>query len=75
MFDPIESQIKRAEHAINNLSKNSNEYEWFQILLNILKDKRKSQLCMVKMINHYELHALHIHGLLLHFLMFIILDI
>ena len=42
MFDPIESQIKRAEHAINDLSKNSNEHEWFQILLNILKYKKSA---------------------------------
>lgn len=42
MFDPIESQIKRAEHAINDLSKNQNEYEWFQILLDILKDKKSA---------------------------------
>ena len=42
MFDPIENQIKRAERAINDLSKNSNEYEWFQILLDILKDKKRA---------------------------------
>lgn len=40
MFDPVENQIKRAEYAINDLSKNPNEYEWFQILLDILKDKK-----------------------------------
>lgn len=42
MFDPIESQIKRAEHVINDLSKNPNECEWFQILLDILKDKKSA---------------------------------
>ena len=41
-FDPIESQIKRAEHAINDLFKNSNECEWFQILLDILKDNKSA---------------------------------
>ena len=40
MFDTIENQIKRAEHAINDLSKNPNECEWFQILLDLLKDKK-----------------------------------
>lgn len=40
-FDPIEVQIKEAEHAINELSK-TNEYEWFQILLDILKDEKKA---------------------------------
>ena len=42
MFDPIECQIKRAEHAINDLSKNPNEHEWFQILLDILKNKKSA---------------------------------
>lgn len=42
MFDSIEKQIKRAEHAINDLSKNPNECEWFQILLDILKDKKEA---------------------------------
>ena len=42
MIDTIESQIKRAEHAINDLSKQSNEHEWFQILLDILKDKKEA---------------------------------
>ena len=41
MFDSIENQIKRAEHAINDLSKNPNECEWFQILLDLLKDEKK----------------------------------
>ena len=40
MLDPIENQIKRAEHAINDLSKTPNESEWFQILLGLLKDKK-----------------------------------
>lgn len=40
MFDPIEKQIERAEHAINDLSKNPKECEWFQILLDILKDEK-----------------------------------
>ena len=40
MFDTIENQIKRAERAINDLSKNPNECEWFQILLDLLKDKK-----------------------------------
>lgn len=42
MFDPIEEQIKRAEHAINDLSKTPNEYEWFQILFELLKDKKEA---------------------------------
>ena len=42
MFDTIEKQIKRAEHAINDLSKQSNEQEWFQILLDMLKDEKKA---------------------------------
>ena len=74
MIDTIESQIKRAEHAINDLSKQSNEHEWFQILLDILKDEKKL-LYMAKMVNHYELQELHIQCIQLHFLMFIILDI
>ena len=41
MFDPIENQIKRAEHAINDLSKNPNECEWFQVLLDMLKDEKE----------------------------------
>lgn len=41
MFDTIENQIKRAEHAINDLSKKPNEYEWFQILLDLLKDEKE----------------------------------
>ena len=40
MFDTIENQIKRAEHAVNDLSKNPNECEWFQILLDLLKDDK-----------------------------------
>lgn len=40
MFDPIEKQIERAEHAINDLSKNPNECEWFQILLDLLKNRK-----------------------------------
>ena len=42
MFDPIECQIKRAERAINDLSKNPNECEWFQILLDILKNEKSA---------------------------------
>lgn len=42
MIDTIESQIKRAEHAINDLSKQSNENEWFQILLDLLKDGKEA---------------------------------
>lgn len=42
MYDPIENQIKRAERAINDLSKNPNECVWFQILLDILKDKKEA---------------------------------
>ena len=42
MIDTIENQIKRAEHAINDLSKQSNEQEWFQILLDLLKDKKEA---------------------------------
>lgn len=42
MFDTIENQIKRAEHAINDLSKNPNECEWFQILLDLLKNKKSA---------------------------------
>ena len=42
MFDPIEKQIERAEHAINDLSKNPNERDWFQILLDILKDEKSA---------------------------------
>lgn len=42
MFDPIENQIERAERAISDLSKNPNECEWFQILLNLLKDKKEA---------------------------------
>ena len=42
MFDTIENQIKRAEHAINDLSKNPNECEWFQILLELLKDNKSA---------------------------------
>ena len=42
MFDTIENQIKRAEHAINYFSKNQIEFEWFQILLDILKDKKSA---------------------------------
>lgn len=38
--DPIENQIKRSERAINDLSKNPNECEWFQILLDLLKDNK-----------------------------------
>ena len=41
-FDPIEAQIKRAEHAINDLSKKPNEHEWFQILLDLLKDEKEA---------------------------------
>ena len=40
MFDPIENQIERAERLINDLSKNPNECEWFQILLDILKSDK-----------------------------------
>ena len=43
MFDTIENQIKRAEHAINDLSKTPNECEWFQILLDLLKDNLKEK--------------------------------
>jgi hypothetical protein len=42
MFDTIENQIKRAEHAINDLSKNPNGCEWFQILLDLLKDNKSA---------------------------------
>ena len=46
MFDTIENQIKRAEHAINDLyydlSKKPNEHEWFQILLDLLKDEKEA---------------------------------
>jgi hypothetical protein len=42
MFDSIENQIKRAEHAINDLSKTPNECEWFQILLDLLKDEKSA---------------------------------
>ena len=42
MFDPIEKQIRRAEHAISDLSKTPEEQEWFQILLDLLKDGKEA---------------------------------
>lgn len=36
--DPVETQIERAEQAINNQLIDSKEKEWFTKLLNILKD-------------------------------------